>query len=64
MSLAAALLKPPACSCFDPFLQTFNKSVEQAKEVWDRREGKRPATRHNPTELLDPSTWSAEEKVW
>ena len=33
-------------------VQLFREAVEEAKEVLDRREGRQPATQHNPRDFL------------
>ena len=41
--------------CLQQFQQRFAEAIEEAKELWDRRNGRDPTTSHNPPDFLDPN---------
>ncbi len=53
-----ALQPPPEVwcrlSCLQQYQQRFAEAIEEAKELWDRRNGRDPTTSHNPPNFLDP----------
>ena len=38
-------------------VKAFSLAIQEAKEVWDRRCGRIPATSFHPLDVLDKSTW-------
>ncbi|GAX75639.1 hypothetical protein CEUSTIGMA_g3083.t1 [Chlamydomonas eustigma] len=46
-----------AQSCIKNREKRFITAVEEAKEVWDKRNGRRPAINHGAFDFLDCSTW-------